>query len=67
MTCHRAGGEHELGVVTSPIFERQEAAAMKVALTGGTGFVGSHILTELGWQPSHPSLTEEFRRGSYRK
>jgi nucleoside-diphosphate-sugar epimerase len=22
---------------------------------------------ELGWQPSHPSLTEEFRRGSYRK
>jgi nucleoside-diphosphate-sugar epimerase len=22
---------------------------------------------ELGWQPSHPSLTEEFRHGSYRK
>jgi nucleoside-diphosphate-sugar epimerase len=22
---------------------------------------------ELGWHPSHPSLTEEFRRGSYRK
>jgi nucleoside-diphosphate-sugar epimerase len=23
--------------------------------------------TELGWQPSHPSLTDEFRHGSYRK
>jgi nucleoside-diphosphate-sugar epimerase len=22
---------------------------------------------ELGWQPSHPSLTDEFRHGSYRK
>jgi len=22
---------------------------------------------ELGWQPSHPSLTEDFRHGSYRK
>ncbi|MGO9190362.1 MAG: NAD-dependent epimerase/dehydratase family protein [Streptosporangiaceae bacterium] len=22
---------------------------------------------ELGWHPSHPSLTDEFRRGSYRK
>jgi nucleoside-diphosphate-sugar epimerase len=22
---------------------------------------------ELGWQPSHPTLTDEFRRGSYRK
>jgi hypothetical protein len=22
---------------------------------------------ELGWQPSYPSLTNEFRRGSYRK
>jgi nucleoside-diphosphate-sugar epimerase len=23
--------------------------------------------TELGWQPSHPTLTDEFRHGSYRK
>jgi nucleoside-diphosphate-sugar epimerase len=23
--------------------------------------------TELGWHPSHPSLTDEFRHGSYRK
>jgi hypothetical protein len=23
--------------------------------------------TELGWHPSHPSLAEEFRHGSYRK
>lgn len=23
--------------------------------------------TELGWSPSHPSLTDEFRHGSYRK
>jgi hypothetical protein len=22
---------------------------------------------ELGWSPSHPSLADEFRRGSYRK
>jgi hypothetical protein len=22
---------------------------------------------ELGWHPSHPSLVDEFRRGSYRK
>jgi hypothetical protein len=22
---------------------------------------------ELGWYPSHPSLTDEFRHGSYRK
>jgi nucleoside-diphosphate-sugar epimerase len=29
------------------ILERQEAAAMKVALTGAKGFIGSHILTEL--------------------
>jgi nucleoside-diphosphate-sugar epimerase len=47
MTSHRAGGEDELGVVTSPISGRQEAAAVKVALTGATGFIGSHILTEL--------------------
>jgi hypothetical protein len=51
---------------------------MKVALTGATGFIGSHILlhqgtaaarvrAELGWYPSDPSLTDEFRRGSYRK
>jgi nucleoside-diphosphate-sugar epimerase len=23
--------------------------------------------TELGWSPSHPSLIDEFRQGSYRK
>jgi nucleoside-diphosphate-sugar epimerase len=23
--------------------------------------------TELGWHPAHPSLTDEFRHGSYRK
>jgi thioester reductase-like protein len=71
---------------------------MKVALTGATGYVGSHVLTELrehgherlgdqfaevlmldqgtdaakaraelGWSPSHPSLADEFRNGSYRK
>jgi uncharacterized protein YbjT (DUF2867 family) len=95
---------------------------MKVALTGATGYVGSHVLTELqehghevtalvqdgaradtvaargakaavadlydrpamvslldqgteaakaraelGWSPSHPSLVDEFRHGSYRK
>jgi nucleoside-diphosphate-sugar epimerase len=107
---------------------------MKVALTGATGFIGSHVLTELqqhghevtalvrgdtqadivgargaraavvdlydrpavasllskvdgaihtaspgdattaakaraelGWHPSHPSLADEFRHGSYRK
>jgi uncharacterized protein YbjT (DUF2867 family) len=27
--------------------ERQEAAAMKVALTGATGFIGSHVLADL--------------------
>ena len=92
---------------------------MKVALTGATGFIGSHMLTELherghevtavavgalgavpgsddeararlgdyfaevllldqgtaaararaelGWYPSHPSLADKFRHGSYRK
>jgi nucleoside-diphosphate-sugar epimerase len=90
---------------------------MKVALTGATGFIGSHVLAELrehghevtalvqdgaradsvaahgakaavadlyvllldqgteaakaraelGWRPSHPSLADEFRHGSYRK
>ncbi len=37
---------------------------MKVALTGATGYIGSQ---EFGWHPSHPSLTDEFRHGSYRK
>jgi nucleoside-diphosphate-sugar epimerase len=88
---------------------------MKVALTDATGFIGSHMLTELhehgrevtavavgapgsddearaclsdyfaeillldqgtaaarvraelGWYPSHPSLADKFRHGSYRK
>ena len=43
---------------------------MKVALTGATGFVGSHALAELhaglGWLPTRPGLVDEFRDGSYR-
>jgi UDP-glucose 4-epimerase len=35
---------------------------MKVAVTGATGFIASHVLTE-----SHPSPVDEFRHGGYRK
>jgi len=61
MTCHRAGGEHELGVVTSPIFERREAAAMKVRddadrlVVLGTG--------QQHWSTVHAAdLADAFRR-----
>jgi uncharacterized protein YbjT (DUF2867 family) len=30
------------------------------------GTLAAKARTELGWEPSHPSLIEEFRRGSYR-
>src|SRR3954451_20498572 len=32
---------------SNPCNDRQEATPMKIALTGATGFIGSHILTEL--------------------
>jgi nucleoside-diphosphate-sugar epimerase len=31
------------------------------------GTVAARARAELGWHPSHPSLVEEFRHGSYRK
>ncbi len=31
------------------------------------GTVAAKARTELGWQPTHPSLVDEFRHGSYRK
>jgi nucleoside-diphosphate-sugar epimerase len=31
------------------------------------GTVAAKARAELGWYPSHPSLVDEFRRGSYRK
>ncbi len=31
------------------------------------GTVAAKARAELGWQPSHPCLTDEFRNGSYRK
>jgi nucleoside-diphosphate-sugar epimerase len=31
------------------------------------GTEAARARTELGWYPSHPSLTDEFRHGSYRK
>lgn len=31
------------------------------------GTVAARARVELGWQPSHPSLTDEFRHGSYKK
>jgi nucleoside-diphosphate-sugar epimerase len=34
-------------------------------LSQGTG--AGRARTELGWQPSHPTLADEFRHGSYRK
>jgi nucleoside-diphosphate-sugar epimerase len=34
-------------------------------LDQGTG--AAKARAELGWYPSHPSLTDEFRHGSYRK
>jgi hypothetical protein len=34
-------------------------------LDQGTDAAGAR--TELGWRPSHPSLTDEFQHGSYRK
>src|SRR5207302_9037738 len=30
------------------------------------GTVAAKARAELGWQPTHPSLVEEFRKGSYR-
>jgi len=31
------------------------------------GTVAAKARAELGWSPSHPSLVDEFRHGSYRK
>jgi hypothetical protein len=31
------------------------------------GTVAARARAELGWYPSHPSLVDEFRHGSYRK
>ena len=31
------------------------------------GTVATRARTELGWQPSHPGLADEFRQGSYRQ
>lgn len=36
-------------------------------LLGDEGTDAARARAELGWQPSHPSLTDEFRHGSYRK
>jgi uncharacterized protein YbjT (DUF2867 family) len=42
--------------------------AMQVALTGATGFIGSHVLTELHSRGHEvPALVDEFRHGSYRE
>jgi hypothetical protein len=39
---------------------------MKVTLTGATDAV-IEAFAGTGWYPSHPSLVDEFRHGSYRK
>ena len=31
------------------------------------GTDAARVRAELGWHPSHPSLSDEFRHGSYRK
>ena len=42
---------------------------MKVAevLLLDQGTEAAKARAELGWRPSHPSLADEFRHGSYRK
>ena len=37
------------------------------ALLLDQGTVAARARAELGWSPSHPSLVNEFRHGSYRK
>ena len=59
--------------------ELTEAAAVAVGAPGAVPGSDAEVLlldqgtdaararAELGWQPSHPSLTDEFRHGSYQK
>ena len=53
-----ADGYDVLGVAQS----RDRARAL---IDQGTG--AEKARAELGWEPSHPGLVEEFRNGSYRK
>jgi NAD dependent epimerase/dehydratase family enzyme len=42
-------------------------AVFAEALLLGQGTDAPRAQAELGWQPSHPSLADEFRHGSYRR
>jgi hypothetical protein len=43
----------------------RDRSCQEPAASGGTD--AAKARAELGWYPSHPSLVDEFRHGSYRK
>ena len=44
-----------------------ESAVVDAVIDAFAGTGAAKARAELGWSPSHPSLADEFRHGSYRQ
>jgi nucleoside-diphosphate-sugar epimerase len=63
-----ARGRYVIGNGVNPtVAELTEAAAVAADAPGTVPGSDEEARAELGWHPSHPALTDEFRHGSYRR
>ena len=62
-----ARGRYVVGSGVNPaVAELTEAAAVAADALGAVPGSDEEARAELGWHPAHPSLSDEFRHGSYR-